>query len=208
MMAPPPPGVSIYGPGQHLPPRSGRGEGRDSSTGRNWGGVCVKRGVCREGVWGGCGWDVCEEGCRAETTTHVARLQKSLRQKLSRSFVKFVSRALCDLLSAGIIVPHGPFLRKHTTTFGIQLVRWRRVKKQSVNSRECQDDKVQCVHCEVELAYHNSTTPMIQHLSRKHQDVNASSPSVADSFPLCIICFGWLITQNYFFYPINRLNNR
>ena len=44
-----------------------------------------------------------------------------------------------------------------------------------------EDNKVQCVYCKAELAYHNSTTAMIQHLNRKHPVVNTSSPSVADT---------------------------
>lgn len=34
---------------------------------------------------------------------------------------------------------------------------------------------VQCLYCKAELAYYNSTTSMLQHLSRKHP-LYASSP--------------------------------
>ena len=30
------------------------------------------------------------------------------------------------------------------------------------------DNIVVCVHCKTKLAYHNSTTSMLQHLKRKH----------------------------------------
>ncbi|XP_061649220.1 E3 SUMO-protein ligase ZBED1-like isoform X2 [Phyllopteryx taeniolatus] len=41
-----------------------------------------------------------------------------------------------------------------------------------------EDRKVQCVYCNVDLAYHNSTTVMMQHLIRKHP-VSVSSTSIA-----------------------------
>ncbi|KAM9830564.1 E3 SUMO-protein ligase ZBED1-like isoform 1-T1 [Syngnathus typhle] len=45
-----------------------------------------------------------------------------------------------------------------------------------------EDRKVQCVYCNAELAFHNSTSVMIQHLTRKHPvKVNSSSTSVADT---------------------------
>lgn len=37
------------------------------------------------------------------------------------------------------------------------------------------ENAMQCVHCKVELAYHNSTTSMLQQLNRKHP-VHASTP--------------------------------
>lgn len=30
------------------------------------------------------------------------------------------------------------------------------------------ENVVACVHCKIELAYHNSTSSMLQHLNRKH----------------------------------------
>ncbi|ROI73790.1 Zinc finger BED domain-containing protein 1 [Anabarilius grahami] len=61
----------------------------------------------------------------------------------------------------------------------------------SINGREClkfgiitflkkEENKVQCVYCKVDLAYHSSTTSMIQHLNRKHP-LHAVSPSVAET---------------------------
>ncbi|XP_049608369.1 E3 SUMO-protein ligase ZBED1 isoform X3 [Syngnathus scovelli] len=45
-----------------------------------------------------------------------------------------------------------------------------------------EDRKVQCVYCNAELAFHNSTSVMIQHLMRKHPvKVSSSSTSVADT---------------------------
>ncbi|KAG1955353.1 zinc finger BED domain-containing protein [Pimephales promelas] len=43
-----------------------------------------------------------------------------------------------------------------------------------------EDNKVQCLYCKIELAYHNSTSSMIQHLNRRHP-FHAVSPSVAET---------------------------
>ncbi|KAK0134110.1 Zinc finger BED domain-containing protein 1 [Merluccius polli] len=42
-----------------------------------------------------------------------------------------------------------------------------------------EENKVQCVYCKADLAYHCSTTSMIQHLNRKHP--HAVSPRVAET---------------------------
>ncbi|CAJ1065719.1 E3 SUMO-protein ligase ZBED1-like [Xyrichtys novacula] len=38
------------------------------------------------------------------------------------------------------------------------------------------ENAVQCVHCKADLAFHNSTSSMLQHLKRKHPAVHALSP--------------------------------
>uniref|UniRef100_A0A8C5N3T4 BED-type domain-containing protein n=1 Tax=Gouania willdenowi TaxID=441366 RepID=A0A8C5N3T4_GOUWI len=38
------------------------------------------------------------------------------------------------------------------------------------------DNMVQCIYCKTDLAYHNSTSSMLQHLNRKHPHVNSASP--------------------------------
>ncbi|XP_026179139.1 interferon-induced protein 44-like isoform X4 [Mastacembelus armatus] len=58
------------------------------------------------------------------------------------------------------------------------------------------DNTVQCLHCKAELAYHNNTSSMLQHLNRKHPVVNQSgSPSGADT-SLSGFSFGGLSSQS------------
>uniref|UniRef100_A0A3Q3FQ82 Zinc finger BED domain-containing protein 1-like n=1 Tax=Kryptolebias marmoratus TaxID=37003 RepID=A0A3Q3FQ82_KRYMA len=45
------------------------------------------------------------------------------------------------------------------------------------------DNTAQCIHCKAELAYHNSTTSMLQHLKRKHPLHASNSYTVANSEP-------------------------
>uniref|UniRef100_A0A8C5NCM1 BED-type domain-containing protein n=1 Tax=Gouania willdenowi TaxID=441366 RepID=A0A8C5NCM1_GOUWI len=48
-----------------------------------------------------------------------------------------------------------------------------------------EQNTVQCVYCKTELAYHNSTTSMLQHLSRKHPLYASSLPSGSNRAPSC-----------------------
>ena len=78
---------------------------------------------------------------RAETitwVTQIIRLQKMVEAKsLPQGFVRFLSPALCGLLSSGVIFPHGMLLQKDTTTLRIDSTWWRRAKKLSMKDREC-----------------------------------------------------------------------
>uniref|UniRef100_A0A087X520 BED-type domain-containing protein n=1 Tax=Poecilia formosa TaxID=48698 RepID=A0A087X520_POEFO len=58
------------------------------------------------------------------------------------------------------------------------------------------DNTVQCIHCKAELAYHNSTTSMLQHLKRKHPLHASNSYTVANRHKLKIILYLFIPKQS------------